>query len=91
MLVSRYNTLVDRLESKQAQLTALNAAVLRAEGKEIASFELETGLGEAKQKVTYRNLESMIKAIDRLEKEIDHISRSLNGRAFARFVNNRRG
>jgi hypothetical protein len=91
MLISRYDTLVARLASKQAQLVALNAAVLRAESKEIASFELDTGLGEAKQRVTYRNLESMMLAVDRLEKEIDHISRTLNGRAFVRILTNRRG
>ena len=88
MRLSCYNRLVERVGRKETQLESLYDAYDKLVAREISSFELNTG--EADQRVVFKKSEDVQKAIDKLEKDIDHIYRTLQGQNLMRFTTNRR-
>lgn len=88
MRLSRYNRLAERVARKEAQLDLLYDVQDKLTNREISSFELNTG--EADQRVVFKKAGDVQDIINRLEKEIDHIYRSLQGQNLMRFTTNRR-
>lgn len=89
MLSSRRTVLEARLARKETSLENAYTTYDALKDGTVAAFELDTG--EAKQRITKKNINKLADHIDRLEKQIDQINRSLNGCNAIRFVANRRG
>lgn len=78
-----------RLETKVAQLEALNGAMTNTAASDVYEFRFDDGIGS--QRVTKHEMREILKSISILEAEIDQLCDRLAGLGVVNFALRRRG
>lgn len=77
LISSRHQRILARITALEAQLDALDAALLTASASDTLEYRFDSGEGSQRQE--FRNLAEMEKAQDSLEKRIEAYYKRLEG------------
>lgn len=77
LISSRHNRILARIAVLEAQLAALDAALLTASASDTLEYRFDSG--EGSQRAEFRNLGEMEKAQRNLEKRIEYLYARLEG------------